>query len=118
MFCPKCKAEFIKGISECPDCKIKLVEKLPDKEFLEFVPIFSTGNCNLMPIAKTLLDDAKIEYFIKNERTQDILGGGRFGLGYNLVTGAMELLVDKDDKEEAEMILKELLEEKDIIKNI
>jgi len=117
MFCPKCRSEFVKGISECPDCKIKLVEKLPEEEFLKFVTLFSTGNSNLMAIVKSILDDAKMQYFVKNEKTLDIIGAGRFGFGYNPLTGMMELLVDKDDKEEAKMVLKDLLEEPDIIKN-
>ena len=28
MFCPKCKAEYRKGFTECPDCKVPLVKKL------------------------------------------------------------------------------------------
>jgi len=31
MFCPKCKCEFLEGINECSDCKIPLVEKLPQE---------------------------------------------------------------------------------------
>ncbi len=29
MFCPKCKAEYEKGILECADCHVALVEQLP-----------------------------------------------------------------------------------------
>ncbi len=33
MFCPKCKCEYIEGITECPDCRETLVESLMDTEY-------------------------------------------------------------------------------------
>lgn len=30
-FCPKCKYEYVQGIDVCPDCDLKLVEKLHEK---------------------------------------------------------------------------------------
>lgn len=30
MFCPKCKGEFIEGITDCSDCGIPLVKELPE----------------------------------------------------------------------------------------
>lgn len=32
MYCPKCKAEFIKGITECSNCGVPLVNELPPEK--------------------------------------------------------------------------------------
>jgi hypothetical protein len=34
-FCPKCRYEYIFGIGECPDCGVRLVEKLEEEESTE-----------------------------------------------------------------------------------
>lgn len=30
MFCPVCRCEYIEGITQCVDCQVPLVEKIPD----------------------------------------------------------------------------------------
>jgi hypothetical protein len=32
MYCPKCRAEYVEGIAECPDCGVSLVAELPTEE--------------------------------------------------------------------------------------
>jgi len=34
-FCPKCRYEYINGIGDCPDCGVRLVEKLKEEESKE-----------------------------------------------------------------------------------
>ena len=38
-FCPKCRAEYIEGVDECPDCQVKLVDELPPKDEYEYVDL-------------------------------------------------------------------------------
>jgi hypothetical protein len=36
-FCPKCRAEYIKKVEECPDCQVSLVDVLSPKDRDEYV---------------------------------------------------------------------------------
>ena len=40
MFCPKCKDEFIVGITVCPDCEIPLVKELPAETESGYEPVY------------------------------------------------------------------------------
>jgi hypothetical protein len=70
MFCPECKAEYLVGITECPDCQATLVAVLPDHTNdppIEFEDILATYNQGDIALVKSLLDDAEIEYHFKTE---------------------------------------------------
>ena len=41
-FCPKCRYEYIDGIGDCPDCGVRLVEKLEEEESTENIEGEST----------------------------------------------------------------------------
>lgn len=44
-WCPNCKNEFQEGYTICSDCKVELVEKLPEVE--EFIPFFQSETKNI-----------------------------------------------------------------------
>lgn len=48
MFCPKCRSEYMKGITECADCKVPLVEELGPKPPKE--PILKLKMATLLAI--------------------------------------------------------------------
>ena len=110
MYCPKCKAEFTKGISKCPECQVTLVDKLmpdPELEFVEFVSVFKTANPALIQIIKSVLEDAGIIYAIKGQGLQSIMALGvvQFQVPQEMADTTRELLQDLINEEEAEIIL-------------
>jgi hypothetical protein len=76
----------------------------------KLVTVFATGNHGLIALAKSMLDDAGIKYYAKNERTEDLIGLGVIGTGYNPVIGPVEIQVLENDAEEAKILLENLSE--------
>jgi hypothetical protein len=72
------------------------------------VTVLETGDPALLAVAKSLLEDAGIHYFAKGEAVQDLFGGGRFGFGFNPLTGPVQLQVAVSDAEEAKTLLRGL----------
>ncbi|MGB3341945.1 MAG: hypothetical protein WBB37_10750 [bacterium] len=74
MFCPECKAEYVEGIKICPECGVKLVNELNEKEsrgeedFSELIAVLSTYSHGDVAIIKSILDAAGIYYYFKGER--------------------------------------------------
>jgi putative signal transducing protein len=116
MFCPKCGGEYRSGFTECADCLIPLVfepvEVSPASgdPTVDLVTVFRSGNPALVPLAKSLLESAEIDFVTKGENVQDLIGWGRFPAGLNLVVGPVEFLVNADDAEEANRLLEDLHE--------
>ena len=111
MFCPKCKYEYKQGVTECFDCNVPLVSELPlepNREFIDLVTVYTTANQANVMIAKTILEDVGIKYFMKNDSLQDLFGFGR--IGFNPLIGAVEVKVAPDDIEEARQLLEDLNE--------
>lgn len=98
MFCPKCKSEFIDGITKCPDCGLDLEETLPSEEFVEFVKVFESSDPMLTALIKSILDEAEIKYFVTGEYMQSILGA-KFSFASNADIGNAEFLVSKENEE-------------------
>ena len=71
------------------------------------VTVLSTGDPALLAVAKSLLEEADIEFFAKGEAVQDLVGGGRLG-GFNPAVGPVELQVAPEHADEARALLRDL----------
>jgi hypothetical protein len=75
-----------------------------DKEKL--VTVYKTGHHGTIAVVKSILDEAGLEYSVKGEGIQDLIGAGIFGVGYNPITGPVEFQVLEDNAEYAKELLK------------
>jgi hypothetical protein len=72
MFCPKCKTEYVEGVTICEDCSAPLVSELPPGEedsqsYRELVQIFTTDRPIEANFIKSLLESNDIECTIQNQ---------------------------------------------------
>lgn len=102
MFCPKCRDEFVEGILECVDCKVPLVESLPEgeklrtqPEYVELVTVLSTMNMSDLLVAKSILESAGIRCFAKGVAIKSLYG----------IMEPMQLQVPAEDAELAKELL-------------
>jgi len=103
MFCPECKAEYVEGIKVCADCDVPLVDKLPEEKELPPKPPYKQLKAFFtsaeIAIIKSILDDAKIDYYFRGERFQT--------MHVPLVDPAI-LMIRGDQFEAAKKLLEEL----------
>ena len=71
MYCPQCRTEYREGFTECADCRVPLSagppppEPTPDFDpTLDLVVVLDTNDPIQLAIAKSLLEDAEIPYFV------------------------------------------------------
>ncbi len=105
MFCPECKAEYVKGIKICPECGVRLIDVLNKKEsteeenFPELIAVLSTYSHGDVAIIKSILDASGIYYYFKGEH--------HLGLVRAWADPA-KLMVKKEDKDIVKDLLKDL----------
>jgi hypothetical protein len=66
------------------------------------------ANVALVPLVKSMLDDAGIPFYTRNELTQDLIGWGRFGAMFNPLVGMVEFWVPAGQVDAARRVLGEL----------
>ncbi len=131
MICPKCRAEYVPGITVCFDCGVDLVDAVPPSEpkkdrsdpqprWLEYaephgapparfslVTVFVTSDAGLMAIAQTILESAKIPLVIEGHTHAALFGPGPMS-GY-LPGHPAALRVAAQDADDARALLTELI---------
>ncbi len=106
MFCPKCRSEYVDGMTECVDCKVLLVGELPPEEVVEydyenFVTLRTYLNRAEAELDHSVLEANQIEAFISS----DDAGGSRPELSF---LRGVKLLIHQKDVERAEKLFKDL----------
>jgi hypothetical protein len=71
VYCPECRVEYRDGCTECSDCHVLLLAGTPPPEpriaidpALELVVVLETNDAIQLAMAKGLLEDAGIPFFV------------------------------------------------------
>jgi hypothetical protein len=117
MFCPKCGGEFREEFTRCAECDVALTHEPPGEPMIdeedELVPVLRTGDPLVVALAKSLLDGAGIDFFVKGEGIQDLFAFGRVGTGFNPITGPAEFQVRRYKEAEARTVLADVYLDQD-----
>jgi hypothetical protein len=114
--CASCGGKYSKGTKTCPRCGIDLVSYKSVDDFLErkpatvdvaFVTVYETSHLPELALIKGALEAAGIPYVAKGEELQSLFGAGLLG-GFNPVTGAVQIIVEKRRAKEAREIIEDL----------
>ena len=101
--CPECNVEYVDTAIKCSDCDVELTSGPPIPSIPEEHPdpkietVYATGDPALVALAKSLLEDAEIEYFTKGDEIQNLMGIGGIGGLLNYVIGPVEFVVAAKD---------------------
>ena len=114
MFCPECLTEYRQGFTECADCHVPLVERLPDPEpetdhtGEDLDVLIRTGLCEpaAISLVKDLLTEAGIPFFVMDQNTMARQEGGNF-------MGWLDVRVPHSREAEVREILQSLTEAKE-----
>jgi hypothetical protein len=109
MICPKCEQEFPWHVMVCPTCDVDTVDQLPrtgpePAPEAELASVLATGDAGLIAVAKSLLEAEGIEFFVRGDGLQDLVGFGRI-TGYSYAFGPAEFWVRAEDADRARELL-------------
>jgi putative signal transducing protein len=110
MYCPECGAEYREGFTECSDCHVALRAGAPPDASVEFDPkmdlvvVLETNDRVQAAMAKGLLEDAGIPFFVLGQITglvNDVDG---------FIRKWLRIQVPRDREAEAREVLEQVLQ--------
>ncbi len=107
MYCPKCDKIIDTTKVQCPFCDTVLLSNKHEEKASDFVKVFESSELGLTAIIKSILINADIEYIVRGEHMQSILGG-QFSFAFGADIGKVEFFIHKDDEKVAIELLTEL----------
>jgi hypothetical protein len=106
MFCPKCKAEYRDGFTECADCNIALVYELPaeierekNNGCVDLKELLTTNDQGEIALFKSILEGEKIPFVPQGDHFSTMQAYGM----------TVRFLVPKDYLEQARQLLEEFI---------
>jgi len=77
MYCPQCGTEYREGFTECADCGVRLAAGTPPPEppsefdpALDLVEVLESEDTVQLAMAKGLLEDAGIPFYLRGQITR------------------------------------------------
>ena len=108
MFCPKCGAEYRPGFDHCADCDIALVHDPPpekDHQAVPYVQVFATSEMDVIPVIKSLLQGAEIDFETDGEAMMNLFPSDLLGPVLSRPRGEVRFHVPQDQEKEARELL-------------
>jgi hypothetical protein len=101
MFCPNCKCEYIRGVTQCADCGVPLVQALEPEnanplDNVRLVSVWQGNDPSECESVKAALENAGIEFLDRDSKNLDVF----VPLGSNL-----EIFVSGADRDAARKII-------------
>ena len=111
MYCPQCRTEYLESFIECSDCHVPLLRGTPPRAphndldpSLDLVEVLETKDAIQLAMAKGLLEDAGIPFYLLGQITRLVNDVDPF------LQKHVRIQVPRDREAEAQEILEMLLQ--------
>ena len=111
MYCPKCRTQYIENITECSDCKVPLVDELPEETPLEKIKWVALTPLNgeiYAEMIEEVLQKMNIPNFTKSDWATSAFNIS----SANLVGAKVTIFVPEENRDEAAKVIEEILGKK------
>lgn len=105
MICPQCKCQYIRGVTQCSDCGVALVDKLetdetnPSFDNVKIVPIWQGKDASESERVQEALESANIPFTVPDPKSQ---------FSFLPTEPSLEIWISEADQEKARKIISDL----------